>query len=135
MATTTKNFESFNNYITVANQNKNNLSLYFYIKNYCFRKMISLASHDKNSFFPEESEIIQNNLKQFKSETQNLSIPPLSKEQFCEFLDRFYSVFNFDTSDLRTFEMCKDITEILTIYGPFDELAKQRSKIKFFLFE
>lgn len=123
-----KNFESFNNYMMVANSNKNNFALYFYIKNYCFRKMISLVSHDKNSFFPNESQIIENTLKQFKSETQSSSIPALTKEQYCEFLERFYSQFNFDTNDIKTFELCKDITEILSIYGPYDDLAKQRSK-------
>jgi len=123
---TTKTFESFNNYISVANQNKDNMSLYFYIKNYCFRKMISLVTHDKNSFLLYESQIIENDLKQFKAETQSLSIPPLTKEQFCEFLERFYSTFNFDTCDIKVLEMCKDITEILSIYGPYDDLAKQR---------
>ena len=127
MATTSKNYESFNNYIAVANQNKHNISLYFYIKNYCFRKMIGLISHDKNSFLPNESEIIENNLKQFKTETQSLQVPQLTKEQFCEFLEKFYAGFSFDTSDSKVFEMCKDITEILSIYGPYDDLAKQRS--------
>lgn len=124
----TKNFHSFNNYITVADSNKNNLSLYFYIKNYCFRKMISLVSHDKNNFSPNESQIIENTLKEFKANTQGLNIPPLTKEQFCEFLERFYSQCNFDSTDVNVFEMCKDITEILSIYGPYDDLAKQRSK-------
>lgn len=124
----TKNFQSFNNYIRVADSNKHNFSLYFYIKNYCFRKMIGLVSHDKNSFLPNESQIIETTLKEFKAETQSLSIPPLTKEQFCEFLERFYSQCNFDSTDVNTFEMCKDITEVLTIYGPYDDLAKQRSK-------
>ncbi len=124
----TKNFQSYKNYITVADSNKQNLSLYFYIKNYCFRKMIGLVSHDKNSFLPNESQTIENNLKEFKAETQGLSIPPVSKEQCCEFLERFYSQCNFDTTDVSVFEMCKDITEILSIYGPYDDLAKQRSK-------
>ncbi len=122
-----KNFESFNNYIMVANSNKINLSLYFYIKNFCFKKMISLVSHDKNSFFPNESQAIENALKDFKLEIQGSNFPSLSKEQFCEFLERFYSQFNFDTTDPKTFELCKDITEILSIYGPYDDLAKQRS--------
>lgn len=124
----TKNFQSFNNYIVIAESNKFNLSLYFYIKNYCFRKMIGIVSHDKNSFLPAESQIIEDTLKEFKAETQGLSIAPLSKEQFCEFLERFYSQCNFDSTDASTFEMCKDITEILSIYGPYDDLAKQRSK-------
>jgi len=124
----TKNFQSFNNYISVANSNKNNFALYFYIKNFCFRKMISLVSHDKNSFFPNESLIIENQLKQFKEETQTVNIPQLSKSQFCAFLEKFYSQFNFDSNEIKTFELCKDITEILSIYGPYDELAKQRSK-------
>lgn len=131
--TTTKIFDSFNDYITVANQNRNNLSLYFYIKNYCFRKMIGLVSHDNKSLFPKESEVIENNLKQFKSETQGLSIPPLTKEQFCEFLEKFYSAFNFDTSDIKVFEKCKDITEILSFYGPYDDLAKQRCNFIFII--
>jgi len=90
--------------------------------------MIGLVSHDKNSFYPDESQIIENSLKEFKAETQSLNVTPLTKEQFCEFLERFYSQCNFDSTDINTFEMCKDITEILSIYGPYDDLAKQRSK-------
>lgn len=130
----TKNFQSFNNYITVADSNKDNLSLYFYIKNYCFRKMIGLVSHDKKSFLPNESEIIENTLREFKTNTQGFNVPQLTKEQFCEFLERFYSQFNFDSTDISTFEKCKDITEILSIFGPYDDLAKQRSKFVLKLF-
>jgi len=128
----TKNFESFNNYITVADSNRNNIPIYFYIKNYCFRKMIALVSHDKNSFLPEESKIIENNLKEFKMETQNSNVPQLTKEKLSEFLESFYSQFNFDTNDIKTFEICKDITEVLNVFGPYDDLTKQRS-IKYFL--
>ena len=72
--------------------------------------------------------MFEKELKEFKAETQHANIPPLTKEQFCEFLEKFYTQFNFDTKDITTFELCKDITEILSLYGPYDDLAKQRSK-------
>lgn len=125
----TKNFQSFKNYLTVADLNKQNLSLYCCINNYCFRKMIGLVSHDKNSFLPNESKIIQNTLKEYKIEAQGFNVPPITKEQFCEFLERFYSTCNFGSTEVNVFEMCKDITEVLSVYGPYDDLAKQRSKL------
>lgn len=120
-------FDSYKNYITIANANRNNVSLYFYIKNFCFRKMISLVNTNKNLFTPEETSLIQNDLQNFKAETGNVNIPPVSKEAFCEFLERLYSQFNFEIPEIKTFQLCRDITEILTIYGPLDNLGIQRS--------
>ena len=85
----TNNFLSYKNYIQVANENSQNTSLYFYIKNFCFRKMIGLVSQNSQNFTPEESAIIQKDLKDFKGETQNGNIRPLTKEEFTNFIEFF----------------------------------------------
>jgi len=123
------NFESYNNYIDVANLYNHDSYLYFYIKNYCFRKMIDLAKKDPNRFYPKESSILQNDLKIFKEESKNKNFTPLTKKVFSDFLEKFYSQFNFDLNeDIKTFKKCKDITEILNIFGPLDDIFLKRSK-------
>jgi hypothetical protein len=123
------NFLSYLNFINLANANIQFPSLYFYIKNFCFRKMITLASQNPNIFTQEESAIIQNNLKLFKEETQNKNILPLTKEVFSDFMEKYYEQFNFQTTkDIQVYKNLIDITEIFTVFGPLDDLTKQRGK-------
>lgn len=129
---TSKTFESYLNYITIADANKSNFMIYFYIKNFGFRKLITLISSDKSIVFPHESSKIENDLKIFKMETSNVSIPQITKDMFTLFLENFYKQFNFEQNDLKTFQICRDITEIITIFGPLDDLWKSRSKIFFY---
>ena len=121
------NFLSYKNYIDLANTNKDNSSLYFYIKNYCFRKMIGLVSQNPQNFSPEESSIIQNDLKSFKEETKNVNVQPLTKDAFSGFIEYYYKQFNFDSRDIQMYKNLIDVTEIFTVFGPLDDITKQRS--------
>lgn len=120
-------FNSYKNFISIANANRNDVGIYFYIKNFAFRKMINIVNFDKNAFTSHESSMIGSDLQKFKEETANLPIPSIDKEAFMEFLENFYSQFKFEIPDVKTFQLCKGITEMLTIYGPLDDLASQRS--------
>lgn len=121
-------FLSYKNYIQLANSNIQNPSLYFYIKNYCFRKMIGLVSQNPQNFTSEESGIIQNDLRNFKAETQNMNVQPLTKEAFSNFMEFYYKQFNFESKDIQMFRNLLDVTEIYSVFGQFDEVTKQRSK-------
>jgi hypothetical protein len=128
----TNNFLSYLNYINLANANKQNPSLYFYIKNFCFRKMITLASQNPNNFTLDESAKIQNDLKLFKEETQNKNILPLTKEAFSEFMENYYNQINFQTKDIQVYRNLIDITEIFTVFGQLDDLTQQRGKLIYY---
>ena len=91
--------------------------------------MITFASQNPNIFTQEESAIIQNDLKLFKEETQNKNILPLTKEVFSDFMEKYYEQFNFQTTkDIQVYKNLIDITEIFTVFGPLDDLTKQRGK-------
>ena len=125
----TSNFLSYKNFKSLADGNSHDPSLYFYIKNYCFRKMIGLVQQDSNNFNPDESAIIQNDLKAFKIETQNLNVQPLTKEAFTVFIEKYFNQFNFESKDIRMYKDLKDVTEIYNVFGPLDEITLQRSKL------
>lgn len=120
-------FSSYVNYNNFANSNKNNPSIYFYVKNYCFRKMIGLVQQNPNNFTEEQKTIIQNDLKAFKAESQNMNVQPLTKETFSNFMENYYKGINFESKDIQMFRNLIDINEIFSVFGPYDQITKQRS--------
>ena len=63
-----------------------------------------------------------------REKTQNPNMPLISLDQYKAFLEDYFKFINFEQANLDTITICKDLTEVLAIYGPMDELYKKRSK-------
>ncbi len=130
-----KLFYHFKIYIDVSNNYKNNTQLYFLLKNYAF-KMISATQNYMTIFSNEEKNIYDQLLNEFQYEkSQNINIPLISSEGYKNFLEEFFKTIDFDNANLYLLNVCKDLTEVLLIYGPMDDLWNRRSNILYYITE
>ena len=126
-------FYHFKIYIDVANNYKNNIQLYFLLKNYAF-KMITATPNFMSILSEDEKIIYDQSLNQFQYEkSQNPNIPLINSEGFKNFLEEFFKTIDFDSANLYLLNVCKDLSEVLLIYGPLDDLWNRRSNILYYV--
>jgi hypothetical protein len=126
---TNRVLEKFKNLIDVADNNRKNQNLYFFIKNYAFSTAYNILSKDYTGIKENDRAIFENMRSQFKLEKE--TIKPnhvMSKNEYISFLEYFYSNINFDDCSLYVLEVSKDLTEVLAIFGEFDDLWIKRCK-------
>jgi hypothetical protein len=125
-----KLFYHFKNFIEVATKHMNNLMVYFLLKNYAFKMVYSTLSSNNNALNESEKLIFEQFNSEFQNEKhQNPNMPLLTVDQYKSFLEEYFKNINFEQADLHTINICKDLTEVLAIYGPMDELYKKRSNL------
>ena len=119
----------FKNYLEIANSNKQNQNLYFFMKNSAFTKAFNNLQKDSNEISESDKKTFEYLLQEFRKEKQiygnNIN---LSKEEFYKFIEEFYSKIDFDAANLEMLEICRDLTELVYAFGGSDDLAKRRSK-------
>ncbi len=126
----------FQSYIDICENYRNQPNYYFFIKNYAFNKMFSYLSNDPYVLNEKEKSYFDSMLAEYKNEMANNPRPPnpISKEEYTNFLENFFNGVEFDKANLRTIEVCKDLTEVLVVFGDLEDLMKKRSKIIYLIF-
>ena len=116
----------FNDLINAANNFKGNLKVYMFLKDCAFRSIFNFFQSGQLS--EPEKQNIQNLYGQFQNETQqcNWNINIMSLNEYQQFLNEFYSRYNFDTVDINVLIMAKELTENLSIFGNYDEMTRKR---------
>jgi hypothetical protein len=118
----------FKLYIDVANANKNNTLIYFLLKNYAFKMVFSALGSYSSALNETEKALFDRFQAEFHAEKmKNPDIPLVSDIQYKAFLEEFFKTVDFEQANLDTINICKDLTEVLAIYGPLDDLYKKRS--------
>jgi hypothetical protein len=116
----------FNDLINAANNFKSNLKVYMFLKDCAFRSIFNFFQNGQLT--QSEKQNIQNLYGQFQNEINQynwkISIMPLNEYQ--QFLNEFYSKNNFESADINTLIMAKELTENLSIFGNYDDVTKRR---------
>jgi hypothetical protein len=124
-----KLFYHFKIYIDVANNYKNNTQIYFLLKNYAF-KMVGATPNFQSQFDETEKKYFDHTLQEFQNEkANNLNIPLINADGYKAFLEEFFKPMDFESANLYLLNVCKDLTEVLQIYGPLEDLWNRRSNI------
>jgi len=126
----TKVLCKFKNLFDVANNFKDQQTFYFFLKNYAFNKTYNVLSKDYSDMSLNDKQMLDYLLGEFQKE--KISINPtdnISKQDYEAFLEFFYEGFDLDNSPPYILEVCRDLTEVLSVYGDFEYLWLQRSKI------
>jgi hypothetical protein len=119
----------FKNYLDVANAYKQNANIYFFIKNYAFMKAYNVLSKDYSGVSENEMMEFNKMNEEYKNErTQAKWSYVMSKEEYKNFLEDFFSRIDFDKANPGLLALSRDLTEILGVFGEYDELTKKRSK-------
>jgi hypothetical protein len=130
-----KLFYHFKLYNDVAETNKNNLLIYFLLKNYAFKMVFSAIGTNSNALNETERSKFDKLFADFQVEkSQNPNVPLISGDQYKQFLENYFNQFDFEKANYDTLNIGKDLTEILAIYGPLDDLALKRCNIIFLTF-
>lgn len=123
-------FTKYNTIIEAANNYRQNPNLYYTLKDYIFRKICYVLSKNSSALKEDQKAIFDKGLNEFKSESANFNQSNLmTKDQYILFLENFYAKIDFDTINSFMLHVCKDLTEVLEMYGPIDDLFKRRSNI------
>jgi hypothetical protein len=118
----------FKNYIDIANNNKQNFNVYFFIKNYAFTKAYNVLSKEYSEVNESDRKLFEKMLEEYKQErTLAKYNHVMSKDEYITFLEQFFSHVDFDNANCYVLEVCKDLTEILSVFGEFEDLWKRRS--------
>ena len=116
----------FNDLMNAANNFKGNLKVYMFLKDCAFRSIFNFFQNGQLT--QSEKQNIQNLYGQFQNEINQynwkISIMPLNEYQ--QFLNEFYSKNNFESADINTLIMAKELTENLSIFGNYDDVTKRR---------
>ena len=116
----------FNDLINAANNFKSNLKVYMFLKDCAFRSIFNFFQSGQLSE-PEKQNIqnlygqFQNEINQFKWNTNMMSL-----NEYQQFLNDFYSRYNFETVDVNLLIIAKELTENLSIFGNYDDVTKRR---------
>jgi hypothetical protein len=125
-----KLFYHFKRYIDVANTNMSNPLVYFLLKNYAFKLVYSTLGTNSTALNESEKALFDRYQKEFQVEkSNNPNVPLMSPDQYKAFLDEYSKYINFENADLDTLYSCKDLIEVLAIYGPLDDNWNKRCKI------
>jgi hypothetical protein len=123
--------ELFNNFTIImdaANNYKQNPNLYYTLKDYIFRKIYFILSKDNNCMNEKEKATFINALNEYKVESKSYNQSNLlSKDDYITFLEKFYSKLDFNSINPYMLAVCRDLTEVLEMYGTIDELFIKRS--------
>ena len=114
-----RNAQQIYNYIGVANSiKKDNINVYFFLKNYAFNKVLKLKLP------PSDEKIINKKMKYFYEELEKSQwdIKKMKITEYKLFLENFYGKIDFHKADLNVLFLCKDLLEI----APLDPLGKKR---------
>ena len=116
----------FNDLINAANNFKSNLKVYMFLKDCAFRSIFNFFQSGQLS--EPEKQNIQNLYGQFQNEINqyNWNINIMSLNEYQQFLNEFYSRYNFDTADINILIMAKELTENLQIFGNYDDVTRKR---------
>ena len=123
-----KALSQFQNLIEVANNYRQYPEYYFFIKNYAFTKAFNTLSKDYSGVSASDRAIYENMSNEFKQERQLANPKILSKEEYVNFLEYYFKNIDFDHADLKALEVCRDLTEIIFVFGVAEELWTKRSK-------
>lgn len=126
----TRILSQIRNLLDIANNFKSNTNIYFFLKNYAFMVANSTLLKDNSGAFENEKKEITGMYREFRQEKANANwnyIVP--KEEYVQFLEQFLSNIDFDNANLFILNVSKDLTEVLGVYGEFDDLWSRRSKI------
>lgn len=123
----------FKFFIDYANNNKNSPNLYFLIKTYAFKKLINLLSTNTGLVNEQQMASYEKMLNDFKMEKSQAKVDNMTREEYSNYLEWLFNSINFDSSDLNTLYMCRDLTEIILGFGQLDDLTNKRSKIYNFI--
>lgn len=124
-----KLFSQLQNYLEISEKYRSQPTLYYFIKNYAFNKCCNYVSKDIKVFTQEERAIFDNLLNDYKNELAvNKPNSFANKEEYIQFLENYFSCVDFDHANLKTIEMCRDLTEVLSFFGELEDLWIRRSK-------
>lgn len=128
-------FQKISNILEASNNYRNNQNLYYTLKDYIFRKVCYILSTNKNALQGTELSFFENALNEFKAESNRYSPTNfMSKQDYCSFLEVFFSKMDFENINNFMLNVCKDLTEVLEVYGQLDDLWLRRSKYKIIIF-
>lgn len=120
-----RSLAKFYNYINVADKSKEIYpKIYYYIKTYAFRFIYELISNE-NFPYDERMKIITL-YNAFREEEENnpISQAKITKEEYDQFLEFFFSKMDFCNLDM--LYVSKDMLEIMLCFGSLDKLAVDR---------
>jgi hypothetical protein len=125
-----KLFCQLQNLMEISEKYKSLPAMYYFIKNYAFNKCCNYVSKDIRVFTPEERAIFDNLLNDYKNELAvNRPNYNVTKDEYIKFLENYFSGVDFDHANLKIIETCRDLTEIVSVYGELEDLWTRRSKI------
>jgi hypothetical protein len=76
-----------------------------------------------------ELTLFENALNEFKNESNRFSPSNfMSKQDYINFLEAFFSKMDFDNINTYMVKVCKDLIEVLEVFGQLEELWIKRSK-------
>lgn len=121
-------FKKVSNILEAANNYKQNVNLYYTLKDYIFRKVCFVLTQNKSALEPNELTSFEKSLNEFKAESNKFSSSNfMGKQDYINFLESFFSKLDFDSANPFMIQVSKDLTEVLEVYGQLDELWVQRS--------
>jgi hypothetical protein len=128
----------FKNLIDVANNYQQYQNLYFFLKNFAFTRAYNVLSKDYSGVSESDRQAFDYLLSEYQQE--KAMVKPtyvMSKKEYVEFLDNFFSNYDMDTAPVYILEVSRDLSEALGVFGDFDDLWLKRSnlfKINYFLY-
>ena len=125
-----KLFSQLQNYLETADKYKSNPAIYYFLKNYAFNKCCNFLSKDIKAMNEQERVVFDNLLNEYKNEISiNQPNFGMNKEEYTCFLENFFGGVDFDHASLKVMETCRDLTEVIGVFGEMEELWQRRSKI------
>ena len=126
-------FNQFQILMDFADNYKQNLNIYFFIKNFAFMRAFKILSQDEQSSTENEKGYFEQLMMEYKNEKTSVKhTHVMSKEEYIQFLEEFFEKIDFDNANTYILTVCKSITEILGIFGELEELWQRRSKLSLF---
>jgi len=123
-----KIIKQFKNYLEIANANMRNQNLYFFLKNYAFNKAYNSIKQDLHVISDSDKKTLDYLLEEFTKEKQLFGFNVnLTKDEYQNFLENYYGTIDFNNATEDIIEICKDLTEVIYIFGHADDLTNRRS--------
>jgi hypothetical protein len=118
--------QKFNDLINYSNNCKGNIKLYMFLKDCAFRSVFNVFQN--GNLNQQDKQNIQNLYSQFQSEVGqfNWNFKLMTLNEYQAFLNDFYSKFDFNNVDLNILLLAKELTENLSFFGNYDDLAQRR---------
>lgn len=123
-----RNAQKINNYLKIANTYHLYTNIYFFLKNYAFNKMLTLKLP------PDEEKSLNQKMNYFLQELSKSKWDKnmMSKVEYDKFLTFYYDQIKVETADLNTTYICRDLIEVMSCFGKFDDFIVQRCKFDIF---